>query len=250
MIAFERLRQRFFAKDAPNASAWTTLPPESEPSSLGRLHVLGYVLLLYSLLEYGNILYPPQFADPQWEFVTMGQLVENVWGLLVGLAFVLYRCDVPIRRVELRVLSAVSWLSLLLGLVFVLMLPLGIANTVRLDRANLAEFQTSQAAQRERFNAVREFVSSDRLSEENATRLATQLNLPIDGATPTRQRLLQQIDRKQRQVQVQLLTRKGAAREQLFRRAVKWNLGTVMIGFALIWIWWLARDYRQTLRAE
>jgi len=64
----------------------------------------------------------------------MTAAVDNCWALLLGFVLAFYRQQDVLRRFELRVLALLSWLALVLGLVFLLLLPLGVTNTLRLYR--------------------------------------------------------------------------------------------------------------------
>jgi hypothetical protein len=52
--------------------------------SLRLVHWMGYGLLLISLLNLANVLYPVQFMNPRWEFELIGQMVEAAPVLLLG----------------------------------------------------------------------------------------------------------------------------------------------------------------------
>ena len=61
-----------------------------ENRSFSLLRMIGYILLVFSLIDYIGILIPPRLTDPPWEFQAMGRLVEHVWSPLLGLAFVFF----------------------------------------------------------------------------------------------------------------------------------------------------------------
>ncbi len=50
------------------------------------IRVIGYFILALTLLGFLNILIPPKFFKPIWEFQAIGQLVDQVWGLLIAFA--------------------------------------------------------------------------------------------------------------------------------------------------------------------
>jgi hypothetical protein len=96
------------------------------------VHLLGYGLLAFSLLDYIHIVTAPRFTDPVWEFQTIGALVEHAAIPLLGLILVFYRHEGYIGKREKNFLGFLSWLCLLLGLLYLLMLPLGVADTWRI----------------------------------------------------------------------------------------------------------------------
>ena len=109
----------------PNKPQPIWLPEIILECSESLLHIIGYIFLIFAVLDYLIILIPPQFTNSVWEFQTMGQLVERSAIPLIGLVLVFYRPEQAVDRWELRLLKLISWLCLLIGIFYLMMLPLG-----------------------------------------------------------------------------------------------------------------------------
>ena len=96
----------------------------------------GYALLLLSLFDLVEKLIPLQLMNPVWEFQTLGEIVERVPLPLLGLVLVFYGENYRRVRGEIYLLKFLSWLALLLGVAFWLLIPLGVSNTIRIERQN------------------------------------------------------------------------------------------------------------------
>ena len=129
---------------------------ENQPIVLWRF--VGYILLLFSLMDYVEIFVPTHFLDPVWEFQIMGQLVEHIWAPLIGLTFVFIQQQY-ISRFELQVLSFLSWLSLILGLLYLLMLPLGINDIISIYNSTNAQITHQAVQQKEEFSKLTQLLN-------------------------------------------------------------------------------------------
>lgn len=241
---FRRLRRRRQKRRLAIATqpSWTQLSRKTEVLSLSRLHLLGYLFLIFSVVEFANILYPPNLANANWEFQAMEGIVDRTWGVLFGLILVFLNRARKIRVRTRQWLSALSWLVLLMGLIYLLLLPLGVVNTKRLYDRDLRNYQAQRAAQAQRLEAVETRLSENTLSPVQLQRLAAALNLPVEGDRPLpdriRSRLEQQLAQLDRAYQTQ--------RREFLKRGLKLNLSALLFGFAFLWLWWLARDYRRS----
>jgi BRCT domain type II-containing protein len=65
--------------------------------TISLLRVTGYGLLMLAFFDFSQILVPPRFTNPTWEFQMMGSLVERVSVPLIGLVLVFYG-DLSYRR--------------------------------------------------------------------------------------------------------------------------------------------------------
>lgn len=78
-----------------------TRADSDQGQSIYRLRWVGYGLLLLALFDTIEVLTPPQFTNPAWEFQTIGALVERVPVPLLGLVLVFFWGifqSQPIRR--------------------------------------------------------------------------------------------------------------------------------------------------------
>ncbi len=117
---------------------------ELEWRSVALLRLAGYGLLLLSLFDYINIFTPPRFTNPVWEFQVMGEMVEKMPVPLIGFAFVFFGKDAYRKDLEEIAIKVLSWLALVLGIMFLLLIPLGVNNTLRIDNFNTEQSTKSR----------------------------------------------------------------------------------------------------------
>ncbi|MDX1976318.1 MAG: HpsJ family protein, partial [Pseudanabaenaceae cyanobacterium bins.68] len=137
----------FFSRPQPDRPpgqpvADVPLPPFIGEQGVNLLNLVGYGMLIFGLLNYVMTVIPPQFTNPVWELQIIRRLLDQAGVPLIGFGFVFYRPLASMRRRGLYLLRVLSWLCLVLGLVFLLMLPLAIVNTGRVSL--LSQDQTNQ----------------------------------------------------------------------------------------------------------
>ncbi|MBK1988960.1 hypothetical protein A0J48_015675 [Sphaerospermopsis aphanizomenoides BCCUSP55] len=222
----------------------------TEHISFGLLRFLGYILLLFSIIDYLSILIPPQLTNPAWEFQVIGQMVDHVWSILLGLTFIfLYSKGSTIKPREIGILRFLSWISLFTGIFYLLMLPLGINNSLTLYKNINSQFVNQQGQQQEQLQKVIEKLNTTN-SPQELNNLAKILSLPANeqGSNQSLQELKTQLSQQlQRFAQNSTATANAAKREQiknLTKNAVRINLGTIISGLCLITIWNMTRWVR------
>lgn len=205
--------------------------------------VLGYGLLLFTLFDYIPIIIPSRFTDPAWELQTIGALVEHVAVPLLGLLFVFYRNQGYIFKWERNLLGFLSWICLLVGLLYMLMLPLGIADSWRLYYANKTQVAARASQQRQQFQQAKGQLNQAK-NDEQIKQVITSLTPKIrseDIKNPQvfKDQFLNQISEGERRIQVQANKVWTDQSQTLIKNSVKWNLGALVSGTLFIWIWYL-----------
>ncbi|MBE9062334.1 HpsJ family protein [cf. Phormidesmis sp. LEGE 11477] len=207
------------------------------------LRFVGYGLLLLALLDLAEVAIPPQFMNPTWEFQTMGALVERVPVPLIGLGLVFLGENSGRSKRAKLLLKVLSWLSLLVAILFFLLVPMGALNTVRIDEQNQQrlDVQLSQGI------AELEAVSQELDSATTANEMSSLLASISDEAVPV-------IESRQdvREAKASLETALaegesalqrdanrtlGTQRRRLLKRSVKWNIGAIISGALFFTIW-------------
>jgi hypothetical protein len=211
--------------------------------------LLGYGLFLYVIVDTLYIIIPPRLTDPVWQFQLMGRLVEYVWFPLFGFIFVFYRRQGYIKKLEIKLLKFLSWVCLLVGLIYLLMIPLGINNTRRIYETNRTQFNAQIAQANERIKTLEE--SFERANTPQDLRnLLAQLSPqgvapPISDLEGIKQQLTQSLGQSGQNFRTQLEAQKKAQDELLLKNSLKWNLGALISGTWFILIWsqtsWIRR---------
>lgn len=170
------------------------------------LCLLGYGLLLFALVDYIHIVIPPRFTDPSWEFQTIGVLVEHAVVPLLGLIFVFYSHQGYIRERQTNLLRFLSWVSLLVGLVYLLMLPLGVADTWRIYygiNAQITAQVSQQSQQLQQLKGQLNQATTDEQLKQLVASLAPQgRSLEIKNPQASKDQFLTEISQAQQSINI------------------------------------------------
>lgn len=253
----------WFDPNKVSSSYHTQLPTENKNISVylsasaselsySLLALVGYGLLILAFFDYIQIIYPPNFTNPFWEFQTIGRLVERVPVPLLGLLFVFYRPSGTVDLRSLHLLRFFSWVSLLLGLMYLLSLPLGINNTWRIYKANNIQITAQFERQTQRLQPIKSQLQQADTDDEiknMISAIARQGALPeIDNPQELKGQLLTQIARAEENMRIQSETVRADRRQALLKNSVKWNLGALVSGTLFITIWHMTRWARMRIK--
>lgn len=209
----------------------------SQAGSMVILRSLGYGLLLLALFDVIDIFVPPNLMNPAWEFNSFGAIVDRVPVPLIGFALIFYGNRYARGKWEILSLKLLSWLTLLLAIIFLLSIPLGINNTIRLNRQSnfqiysLSQQQISQAEQIE--NQIRQatpeqintFLKAQRRTLENKT------------FQEKRQQIVSEVSQAKAQIKAKAQATQSSRNLTLMKSSVKWNAGA-LIAAVLFFVFW------------
>lgn len=209
------------------------------------LHAIGYGLLLLALFDWVEILVPSNFMNPAWEFQTIGALVERVPVPLIGFALVFYGESQSRNKWEIPVLKLLSWLTLLLTIIFFLMIPLGIINTVRLNKQSVAQINTTSTQQTSLAEQVEQQLSQ--ATPEQIETFLKRQGTTLDGKNPqqVKEELLSKVLQAKTQIKTQAKTNQSNQGFSLIKTSVKWNLGALVAAALFLSIWKGTRTLRE-----
>jgi hypothetical protein len=243
----DNLPQLMSQRFVPDPGALMRPPNFVEDRSAFMLRLVGYVLLVLALFDYASILLPPRLTDPFWEFQTLGQLVERVPVPLLGLLLVFYRHATPVQQKELSVLKFLSWLSLIVGVFYLLMLPLGILSTYRIYDGRNTQLDIQRSQQSQQIQKTREQLTSstDKQIADLISTLSNQGRVPkTNNPDEFRRLLLNELEKTEQTAQMQANLQLRGQTKELVKNSIKWNLGTIIGGVTFIWIWRLTHWMR------
>jgi hypothetical protein len=226
---------------------------DSQPQilTIKTLRLVGYVLLLLSFADILGIFIPAHFMNPEWELQAITELVERVAVPLIGLAFVFYQ-DLQHRiKLEFVILKGFSWAALCVGVAYLILLPLLLVNSFRLDgvlteqantfidqrmtQVDQIQFRLKQAASKPEVSTLFSRFSGQplpaTLADKEFPELKRELLATIEKGKPT--------IRKQAQAE-------GAERRlKLFKTSLKAFFGAIIAGGCFIYTWVLTGWIRQ-----
>lgn len=211
--------------------------------SIALWRLVGYVLLFLFVLDLAEIMIPPRFFNPQWEFQVLGQIVERVPIPFLAFILIFYGGKYLRKTWEYVFLTAASWLTLLIGILFILAVPLGIVNTIRIDKQTQA---TITEATNQRLEVLQQVETrlKDVQNREQMQVLIGQLNrgnAPVieneEQLQQAQSNLKEFVETSRNQLDSRAKAAKKQRRRSLLKRSVKWNIGALVSGILFVITW-------------
>lgn len=217
--------------------------PAMGKQTFSLIRVLGYCSLTLFLLDTSSIVLPPRFTDSVWELSTYGQIVERVPLLLFSFPFIFfgeYSARVKWEQIATKI---VSWLSIVIAVVFFLNIPLGIVNTFRVQDIRQGEVIARAAQQNGPIQEVAERLNKAQSDSEirNVLRsINPQQQAAISQITnpqEVKKKVLEEISTSITKTQAQADESKRLISGSLWKDTVKWSFGALFSGLFLLYIW-------------
>ncbi len=209
----------------------------SQQGSITLLRILGYALLLLAFFDILEMLIPPNFMNPAWEFQTLGALVERAPVPLIGLVLIFFGELHSRTKWEFPILKLISWLTLLFALLFILLIPLGILNTVRLSSQSSTHINTLSAQQISQAEQVEKQLNQ--ATPEQLNNVLKRQGRSSDGKNPQelKSQLLSEVSQAKTKIKSQAEATQSLQGLNLIKTSVKWNLGALVSGTLFFIIW-------------
>lgn len=138
----------------------TALEKLITPNMLFIARLMGYGLLLMGFVDLLYILIPPQLTNPVWEYQAIGDMVKLVPVPILALLLIFSGEKALRRKLELKLLPVLSWLTLGISIVFFLLLPLIITDSFKIDRFNKTQINTEIRQQKQKLDATQKQVQN------------------------------------------------------------------------------------------
>jgi hypothetical protein len=229
----------------------------NEWASVAIFRLVGYSLLLLALFDALSIFLPLQLNNLPWMFQSTGTVIERVPLLLIGFVLV-FAGEGNIRQTwERLLLRVLSWISLGLGILFLMTIPLLLNAAVQMSTLTDAQVTAQAERQSSQLQKVVEQVNQagpkDLDSFLDSVNQQTNAEAQIKNPQLLRQKLLTEVGEAKKSLQVQAESARSEQRAFLLKEAVKWNAGSLVAGGVLIRLWqssqWARRKQRVNLRA-
>jgi hypothetical protein len=216
----------------------------SENLTAYRFRWIGYGFLVFALIDAIHILLTVQPGQPTWLLQMAGQFVERVVVPLLGFTLIFFGEYYGRKGGEKLGLAILSWLCMVLAVVFLLMVPPIIFQTWQANSQAQAvvgkqvEQQLNQLSQLEAQLA--------RSKPEELKALATQLQglgVSVDPTKPeeVKAQVQARIKTVRDQVQTQAQGATSGQTANLWKNAVKWSLGAIVSAVLFVYLWWSSR---------
>jgi hypothetical protein len=188
------------------------------------------------------LVYPPDFMNPNWEFQTVGNIVERIVVPVMGLGFILFGEDKLRKPIDLLFVKCLSWLLLFVSIIFIILIPLILTTSAQRIAAqidnNFGEQYQEQISQSQTLQAQIESASASDLEALIANQAeGSNINSPEEAREELLNNLAQARQELQLQVQGEINQRKVVVR----KNAVKWILGSFVSGALFAYMWHLTR---------
>ncbi len=202
---------------------------------------VGYGLLVLALFDLIATFVPLHLMNPIWQFETMGAIVDRVAIPLLGLVLVFWGEERFRLSIEQKLLRYLRKLCLIVGVLFFLLIPLGLVNTLQIKVLTNARLSEQYNLQNSQITRVEQ-----RLSQVKAQELDNfiqRLAHTFDGQIPQldREQFLVKFDKNRQQMQFLFEEAKASFHLTFFKNSIKLNLGALVVGILFIYIWHLTR---------
>lgn len=208
--------------------------------------IAGYGLLALSLIDIIDIFVPSRFGNPGWEFQVVRSLVERAAVPLLGVVL-LFSAETSIR-----IFKFLCWASLVVGVLFLLLVPLGISSSWRIDQQNQRQTTAQINQQTAQIQQVQKVLSQAKTPEEITSilaRLNPQRRPPaINNLQEAKSQLLSNIAQAEKTVRAQAEANQANARGALIRNALKSCFGAVVSSVVFLSIWGKTRKALKVTR--
>ncbi|MCC0179386.1 hypothetical protein I4641_20710 [Waterburya agarophytonicola K14] len=212
-----------------------------EQKSTRIINLAGYVILFLVLLDRLFLLSSSQFFDPNWAYNTAGNLVDNVWGLLLGTLLIFYRRDQDlIKPIEYKFLSFLSWFILIIGISYFLITPIILGNAFRIYRTGQTQVISQVDLQKTQIQDYTQKLEGATPEQLNALLQNYQQQNSRAEVKTTEQlkiALVNQAKQTQLRNQTQLETTFNQQTKALIKSTTKWLIGAIISGVFFVLTW-------------
>ncbi len=212
--------------------------------SLSLWRWVGYGFLILFFVDLVEIIVPSNFLNPEWEFRVMGAVIERVAVPLIAVLLIFYGGNYLRSRWETSILKILSWLTLVGGIVLILLIPLGIVNTVRIYQQNNAQINQQVNQNLTVLQQIETRLDTVKTKEEMQqllSLLSSRGNAPeienFEQLEQVKGKLSEFISNSRRQVTTRAKMTYKQRRIALFKSSGKWNLGALISGVLFINAW-------------
>ncbi|MBD2337289.1 hypothetical protein H6G64_09825 [Calothrix sp. FACHB-156] len=191
---------------------------------------VGYSILVLVFIDLIDIFVPLNFMNPVWEFQMIGALVDLVAITLIGLVLVFSGKLEKRQKWEFPFLLWLSRLCLFVGLLYLLLIPLGINNTISLYNVNLEELNRDYSQQ---------VLLNSNWKQQIGEASAAEFNnlLEHKSMQEVKTQTLVEVNQSQNHPDKKTPATNLPGHFKLLKSSVKFNLGALVAAALFITIW-------------
>lgn len=221
----------------------------AESRTISYFHWAGYALLLLALLDSLEALVPPGFMNPVWELQFMGGIIERSPVALLGFMLVFHGEWGRRASWERWVLPTLSWLALGVALAFVLMIPLMVVNTFRVENSGEKQINAQLDQQITQARAAQEILANAQGDNLDALLRRSGRAAPGTDAEAVRTEMLAELNEAEKQLQRRAEEARASQKLELHKRTYKHSVQAAVLGIVLGLYWWRTGWARKSKRS-
>lgn len=228
---------------------------EPDPELYRILPLIGYFMIIMTIFDFIYVMFPLNLKNPEWELSVIGSFSDQSWGLLIGIGFVLTgffgNALGQVWLIEIRLLVLIRWGLLLLGIVYLLALPLVFSNTGRLVSQIETEFTQRVERQEQLISEVKANLS-EISNKDQLLQLAQAIGISIpnvDSLTPAeiQQEIQQQLPKISQEIPERAKQEQDNRTKLIVKRSTKAGFQLTILAIINIWVWYKMRKLGQFL---
>jgi hypothetical protein len=222
------------------------------PSTAALRRLTGYGLLLLGLFDVVAAFIPVNFTNPIWEFQFLGELVERSIVPLMGLALAFYGEREGRLKFERPLLPLLSWLSLLAGIAYFALIPLGITDAWKINQINNQQVSAQVSQKMENINKAKDSLKKATPADLDAAFAALKKRgIPKDIKNPQvmKAKMSENFATVEKKLNDDSEKAASNLRTALLKNSTKWNLGALLSGILFVMVWRITRWSRRRVPA-
>ncbi len=197
--------------------------------------LVGYGLLILTLFDVISAFVPPQFSNPGWQFQTAGGFVERSAVPLIGFAMIFYGNNEARKKRELLALKALSWISLLTGVFYLVLLVILFITFPGLNDRGQEQINAQYNPEITKLQQIQAQVEKAPAAQIEALMKSNK----AAGTDPQifKSKLLQDAATAEKNLKDRASITKSSQKTALIKNSVKWGLGALVSAVLFIRIW-------------
>jgi hypothetical protein len=199
--------------------------------------IVGYGLLVLAFLDLIETSFALDLKNALPRIQTIGTLVDRVPVTFIGLLLVFLGGLDERKKWEALVLKFLSWLTLFVGILFILLIPVGIVSTMQADSTLATQIDAQYRQKISQADGTEQKVKQT--SPEAIVDIIKRQGASVEGKTPQelKDKLVLNIGQLKAQFKVQANVEKSQQRKALIKKSAKSNIGALLSGALFISLW-------------
>lgn len=221
----------------------------SSSESLLLVRFIGYGFLALSAVFLLDLAFPPQFTNPTWETSFVALVLERTPLSLLGLALVFWGGLEARHRWELPTLKILSWSTLAVCILYVLLIPMGFSAISRLSNQNQAQLNAQYQQQMSQLDEAQSRLSNATSQELDLLVAAFKQQDPTSTLTnpqDLKTKLTEEINVARQKADYIRVNTQRSQQEGLLKSTVKSAVLSLLSAFLFIYTFSLTSWARQS----